>query len=132
MVSTHFQCLKNKSNQIFLISWCSPFLLEILGGKKENEGSMSGERLLGIEIIFTQLQCKISLRYILFVGARKEKETPQTSNSFLASISVQVNQLNIFFYATEHVTRKIHLVISRHLLGTLVLLILLVTKDKET
>ena len=43
------------------------------------------------EIIFTQLQCKISLRYISFVGAGKEKETPLASNPFLASISVQVN-----------------------------------------
>ena len=58
------------------------------------------------KIIFTQLQCKISLRYIAFVGAGKEKETPLTSNPFLASISVQVNQLIIFFYATKSVTEK--------------------------
>lgn len=63
---------------------------------------------------------------------KKEKEAPLTSNSFLASISVQVNQLNIFFYVSRTCNKKIHLVTIRHLLGSYVLFTLLVTKDKET
>lgn len=33
--------------------------------------------------------------------ARRQKEAPLTSNSFLASISPQMNQLNIFFYVSR-------------------------------
>lgn len=37
MAFEHFQCLKKKSNEIFLISWYTPFFFKILGlgaGKK--------------------------------------------------------------------------------------------------